>query len=103
MFTNPQSAAAKELVRLDKVIVERRRALRDLDQEHRKMQAQAQSAKEKLTEAYATQKATDKLDADYAEKRNRLRDHWPPRLEGAKRALERAVADRERHMSGNFE
>ncbi len=103
IFADPQTDAAKQLSEIERSIVKARQHERELHIEHQRVLDERARVKEQLTEAHAEGKATDKLDKRLAQLRNELEDHWPPRIEGAKRAHERAQFARDRFMSEHFE
>jgi chromosome segregation ATPase len=103
IFANPQSDAAKKLSEIERGIVKARQQERELHIEHQRVLRDRRQIKEELTEAHARGKPTDKLDKKLAQLRNDLEDHWPSRVEGARRAQERAQFERDRFMSEHFE
>ncbi len=103
IFADPQSDTAKRLSEIERQIVKTRQHEREIHIEHQRVLRERRQVKEELTEAHAQSKPTTKIDTKLADLRQALEDVWPSRLEGARRALQRAEFERDRFMSEHFE
>ena len=94
--------AIKELQKLDKRLTEERRALRAIDEEQRRAQAEVEDAEAALV-AHFEQEHVDELEPTelhnkLAAARNRVEQPWQQRREGKRRLVQKLEAERDRFV-----